>query len=281
MHNYGRYAFLGSFIIAVMSAVAINYAYTQIRRIKQLKKMAIALPVIILMIYSIISAQSATLFTPRITQEWIEELKWVSDNLEPGKVVSWWDHGSWIQYYTRFPTMVDSVYGQIEGNIQRIARFLVTDNNDTFKDVNATYLILGSDVILYIGAVLGLANETDYTVVFATGKGQMQAQDGVIDVYLTSSGQFELYDEGTLYRDENGMFLVKKRVYVNESGITEIITKEENYTTMGCLIINPHITFYADDKACESNLVKLLFGNGTKEYEFVHANNFVRVYEIT
>ncbi len=279
MLNYGRYAFLGSFVVASMAGLAISYMYGQLRRIKQLKKVAICLPIGLLVVSGVYGAYGISLFTPRISEGWVSALKWVKGNLEPGKVVCWWDHGSWIQYYTGFPTVVDSVYGQVESNIQRIAKFFVTDSNDTFKDYNASYLILGDDAIYYIGAILGLANESEYTIVFPQKYGVKKVQGGEITVYYAGDGQFELYNDGTLYRSPNGVMLLRKRVYVNKSGVSEVMTSG-NYTMAGCLIINPYAVFYANDKACNSNLIRLLFGKGKEGYKLLYANDFVRVYGI-
>jgi len=113
--------------------------------------------------------------------------------------------------------------------------------------------------------------------VFALSKTKAQVSGGLIDVYLTGSGQFELYDDGTLYRDQSGAtMLLKKRMYADENGVSELVSEEGN----GCLIINPRMAFYANDKACNSNLVNLLFSNGIEGYELLHANNFVRIYKI-
>ncbi len=263
MLNYGRYSFLGAVITTSMTAVILNYGYSQAKKIKQFKKLAIGIPITVLTIYSIVSANTIPLFNPRVDVEWIPALEWVKDNLEPGITASWWDHGSWIQYYTEFPTLVDSVYGQVEHRIKRIAKFLVTDNNDTFKDVNASYLILGNDNLFYIEAILGLANETGYEIFFPD---QSQVQ------------MFKLYTDRTVYEDPAGAeTLIKKRMYANETGTSEVVSQEGN----GCLIINPRMAFYANDKACNSNLVKLLFSNETGGYELLYANNFVRIYKIT
>ncbi len=272
MINYSRYNFIASVTVASLSAVFLSYIYDRIK--KHNKVLAIVVIVAVLVPYAVDSFINVEKIGPRMSEPWLKALVWMRSNLKPGMTLSWWDHGSWIQYYTGFPTVTDSVTGQAQDRIKRTAVFLSTNISENFSDWGVRYLVLGGDIIFYSGAVLGIAGVKDFKVSLV---GRGRNVNGIM-IYPIGNGRFEVYPQGTLYRDPAGSFVVDKTYYANMTGATFV--KSDYNKTSGCLVINPYANLFFNDEGCSSNYVKLMYGNGINGYKLLYRNNFVVIYEI-
>jgi len=276
MLSYMRYNFIGSITTASMTSLFFDYLNKKLKKFH--KYAGLALFIVFFVPFMIDGFSSIQRVGPRINDPWSEALTWASINLEPGVVLSWWDHGSWIQYYTGMKTVTDSVTGQDQHRIQRTARFLTTSDYDSFADWEADYLILGGDVILYSGAVLGIAGTTGFEVSLA-GQASMTEVNGTdIIIVPIAEGQFEVYPEGTVYRDVNGVMVLNKTFLAGSRGV-QVVESVYNQTS-GCLVVNPYTNLFLNDQACDSNYVKLMYGEGLPGYELLYRNDFVVIYKI-
>ncbi|MBD3312056.1 hypothetical protein GF352_01215 [archaeon] len=276
MLNYTRYNFIASITTASMTALLLDYVYTMVR--KRNKYVAIAILCLFLIPYTVDGLNNINRVGPRMSEPWEQALNWAGENLDKGRVVTWWDHGSWVQYYTGLPTIVDSVNGQDQDRIRRIAEFLTSSENDAFTDWGAKYLILGGDVILYSGAVTGIAGADDYLVSLIGTPQPAMINGEQVNVFYAGGGRFELHDDETYFKTDKGTLVVDRTYYANASGSS---VKESNYnTTQGCVVINPYTYLFFNDKACNSNYVQLMYGKGLAGYELLYRNNFVVIYEV-
>jgi len=235
---------------------------------------AITLFIVFFASYTVESITNVERIGPRMSAVWEDALNWMSDNLEPGVALSWWDHGSWIQYYTGFQTVTDSVTGQDQHRIQRTAQFLTTNNSDRFSDWSVKYLVLGGDVILYSGAVLGIAGTEGFTMSMVGVGVETQG----ITVYPIVDGQFQAHPQGTIFTNEQGSFVLTKTFYANSTGA--MVSYSDYNTTQGCLVVNPYTNFYFNEQACDSNYVKLMYGEDLDGFKELYRNDFVVVYEL-
>ncbi|MFA5406149.1 MAG: STT3 domain-containing protein [Candidatus Nanoarchaeia archaeon] len=267
MLNYSRYNFIVSVSAAALSALFINYLYLKAEQYRKNAGLVLVLVLVLLYVFVIPLTGSVTnLFnnlnsvSPRVNAEWADALTWMRDNLEPDLTVTWWDHGSWVQYFAGFPTIADSVTGQDIGRITRVAQFLMTAKNDTFSDLGAKYLVLGADDVLYSNAIVSIADVRGF------------------EMYGLDSGYFQSNDD-ELYFISGDLVLAPRFVFFANQSIPLI---ESNGT--GCLMINyleprPYLLFL-NDYACNTNYAQLMFGLGLPGFELLYQNDYVVVYRI-
>ena len=272
MLGYSRYNFLASVAVASLASLFV------VKLIKAVwtanDRIAVALLLLVIVPYSIDSFVNINKIGPRMNDAWFDALSWVKDNLEPGLTVTWWDHGSWVQYYDSFPTAVDSVTGQDEVRISRIANFFMTNVSDSFSDWNAKYLVLGGDVILYSEAVLDIASVSGFEVSGVGSPVNAVVNNNEVITLPAGDGRFELYANGAVYRSLEGLIPISK-TFVNNGVIVSNVTG-----ATGCLAVNKFFNLFFNDFACNSNYVNLMYGLGLTGYELVYDNSYVRVYQI-
>ncbi len=259
MFKYSRYSFIASVTTTTLTSLAL----IQIKKLHKRYYWAFILAFMIC--YGFLTAINMDKIRPRANEYWVNALNWLK-NESSGLVVSWWDHGSWIQFYSNMPTGVDSIYGQDIYRIERIAKFLLTDNNDSFKDWGAKYLVLGMDDLFYSGAISKIGN-TSFTFTLVG-----PCEGGICK---TQNGQFEIYKNITIFRSGNTIVPIRKLI-ISTNKVQEI----DYNTGVGCLVITPIYNFFFDDKSCNTNYVKLMFGEGKEGYKEIYRNIFVVIYSL-
>lgn len=273
MLGYSRYNFLASVAVASLSSLFVFKLVKAVWRAND--RIAVALLCLVIVPYSIDSFVNINRVGPRMNDAWFDALSFVRANLTSGMTVTWWDHGSWVQYYDGFPTVVDSITGQDEYRISRIAKFFMTSDYDSFSDFGAKYLILGGDVVLYSDAVLKIAGVNGFEVSGVGSPVTASINNENVVTLPAGDGRFELYANGAVYRSLNGLVPINK-TFVN-NGV--IVSSVSNAT--GCLVVNQFFNLFFNDFACNSNYVNLMYGPGLPGYELLYDNGYVRVYEIT
>ncbi len=267
MISYSRYNFIGSLTTSSLTALLLDYIY---ERNKKIGLIIISVVLVVITATTIINLQS---IGPRMNYYWEQALKWLSTQPR-GLTLTWWDHGSWVQYYSGFPTITDSVSGQAVDRIKRTAVFLMTNNSDKFTDWNVTYLIVGGDDILYNGAITKIANITGLSIDYLPPPSY---NNGVLTI-RTSDGYFIITSNASFFKRFNGdVFNLRKTFIVNNK---TIVMNSQSNQSRNCLVITQYFNWFLNDKACNTNYVNLMYGLGVNGYQLIYRNPFVAIYKV-
>jgi hypothetical protein len=271
-----RYNFIASITAASLTALLLDFLYTKANKYKNY--LGFGVLIVFFIPYAMESFTNINRIAPRANYPWEEALVWAGENLEPGMTLTWWDHGGWVQYYTGFPTVVDSVTGQDQERIKRIAEFFVTSKTENFSDWGARYLILGGDVILYSGAVTGIAGVDEFSVSLVGRGYEVQDQGEEIVVYPVVGAQFQVRPDETYFATQASAYVLNKTIYANSTGTSVRASIQPGAS--GCLVINPYTNLFLDDYACNSNYANLMYGLGLEGFNELYRNDYVVIYEI-
>jgi len=125
-----------SYLVMIPTAILAGLGLAQIERsplIGEKERKFVAVVLLLLAVYG--GALYATAREPELTPAWAEALEFLGTQ-EPGAVLTWWPYGSWVQGVTGFPTVTDSVAGQIPERIRWTAQiFLAPDYEWTLKQM--------------------------------------------------------------------------------------------------------------------------------------------------
>ncbi len=268
MISYSRYNFIGSLTTSSLTALLLDYVY---ERNKKIGLVVISVVLVVITATTIINLQS---IGPRMNYYWEQALRWLSTQPR-GLTLTWWDHGSWVQYYSGFPTITDSVSGQAVDRIKRTAVFLMTNNSDRFTDWNVTYLIVGGDDILYNGAITKIANITGLSINYLP---QPSYENGAL-IIRTSDGYFVITSNSSFFKRFNGDVFNLRKTFIVNNNKTVVMNSQLNQSH-NCLVITQYFNWLLNDEACNTNYVNLMYGAGLSGYQLIYRNPFVAIYKV-
>jgi len=284
LFSASRYNHISSVSICILSSVAvIEISEFSAKFLKKKNRIylniGIPLGIYALFLY-LSSTQGITQIGPRMNDYWYDALIWAKNNTNKSDgFITWWDHGSWVQYFSERPTVVDSVYGQSEARIRRIAKFLATNESDTFRDWgNPKYLIVSVDALFYKDSITSLGGVSRFD---ATISYYYKQENGKL-IFYVGNGRFEVTENSAYFISGNTKIPVQ-RVIFEVDNLTRILRAKmpEGVEFLdGCLHISKLGAVYVDRRFCNSNYFKLMFEDGIDNYTLVYRNLWVRIYEI-
>lgn len=278
-----RYSFVTSPFLLIPAAVFVNQAHQQISKTRW-RNYATHLIVTALIPSLLLGFYYTSHLGYRSSNDWLQAFEWMSDNLEEGPVLVWWDMGSWEEGVLGWPSYVDSVHGQSPGRIKDLATFFLTNGSMPEWSDNASYLILSRDLVSVWGNVesaantsldstiinaqyLGTGEEQGFTVHDFTGKGYtirvVQKEGQVFSVILP-----DIQLSHTFVKENNSVTSYELGKDVAPKKLDASFYWDKDYGH-GVLFMNDLL---------ESNYVQNMYFESKKGLEPVYYNGVVKVF---
>jgi dolichyl-diphosphooligosaccharide--protein glycosyltransferase len=292
-----RFTFIASIPIAMLSAIFLSRVF-QGKLGRTLSTLPSRIPRVaaVLLLFGgtfagIIYAED---LHPHMTHEWYDALNFLKTR-EEGNVLTWWDYGSWIQGITGFPTVVDTVHGQM-GPHREIAQAFLESNqskiDNLLRKYHVDYVLIPTDIIgqmTNIDIIMGLdSGAYQYPILGYTGRARIR------DIPVRAYGNFLVLENGMVLYSKGGKLYAIQKVYTKAGG--ELLARyyanlslpvaegavyiSRGDITLSQLPIRDFLIFIPQQ--LEDTLLTslmLLDGRGFDGYELIYSNSQVGIYK--